>query len=496
MPIPSSVLYIEPSGAHKVSFDGKEFGTLKNKQTVIASRVFYNDIVIHSFKINTTVSDDELRTMVEIKMYEEAGLDLNKRYKIVYVKKHLEFSDTMLVEAFAIEEEKSKTALQNVLKQEKYIDFLLLPFLSFETLYTRKILAPKNDVFVYIDENEAFLALYKNGQYISTKSIITLSDIVKRLQKEDITLSIDELLKILREKGLDSATYPPEENMLALSLQSIFGELFTKINDILLHNRNVYGFEHVDRMYINVANARLKGLREFLHAFGFADTVIADFNLFKNCSSEFPMSCIFASYVLDAYLQNDMRHNGTFFLRPPQFLKTHTGKFVIFSLAATLLLSLYPIYLSAMIYTLDEQLRELSVQNEAIKKNAATFNAQLNGIKKELKETTELKTAQTNHLALITESIDSLYEMKSGTKTYTDFVLHVNTLLKKYSLMVRSIEQKGASHMSIEVVATPAQRDTIAKFMEDLLKEGFLGVTTNEIRLDKELYISKIEIER
>lgn len=71
----------------------------------------------------------------------------------------------------------------------------------------------------------------------------------------------------------------------------------------------------------------------------------------------------------------------------------------------------------------------------------------------------------------------------------TDFIAHVNVLLKKYALMVRSIEQKGSDKMSIEVVASPAQRDTIAKFMEDLLKEGYTGVTTNEVRFIKS-YIS------
>lgn len=493
---PASVLYISPTHAYKASFDGKDFGVEKSKNALIASRVFYNDIVIHSFKINSNTNDDELRTMVEIKMYEEAGLDVNKRYKIVYVKKHLEFADSTLVEAFAIEEENTKVVLSNVFKQEKYIDFLILPFLSYETLYTHNILAPKNDLFVYINQDEAFLALYKEGEYIATKSIFTLYDILKKLKNENIDLKIDALETLLASKGLDSTQYLPEEISLATALQNIFVELFTKINDILLHNRSVYGFDNADRIFMSVANGRVRGLREFLISFGYTNSVLHDYKLFKNCTSEHPFSCILASYAYDKYAQDDMRHNVTLFVRPPLFLKTQTGKLVLGLSVAVVLLALYPLYLTVNMHSLQSQLAELTVQNEAIKKNATMYKTQLTKEKASLDEARQLQNEQTKNLENITQSIDALYVMKKGTKTYTNFIVSVNHLLKKYALMVRSIEQKGADKMSIEVVAKPSQRDTIAKFMEDLLKAGFVGVTTNEVRLDKEFYISKIEIER
>ncbi|MDD2383685.1 MAG: hypothetical protein PHN18_05800 [Sulfurospirillaceae bacterium] len=496
MPTPSSVLYISPTLDYKASFDGKDFEVTKSKNTLIASRVFYNDIVIHSFKINANTSDEELRTLVEIKMYEEAGLDVNKRYKIVYVKKRLDFADTVLIEAFAIDAENTKESLSKVLKQEKYIDFLVLPFLSYETLYTHKVLAPKNDLFVYIHENEAFLALYKGGEYIATKSIFTLNDILKKLKNEAIVLEIEALVTLLSTKGLDSTQYSHEETSLVTALQNVFVELFTKINDVLLHNRSVYGFDYADRIFMSVANGRVRGLREFLISFGYTDSALHDFKLVKNCSNEYPMACILASYVFDKFAQADMRHNVTFFVRPPQFLKTQTGKLTLSIIAAAFLLSLYPLYLSFNLHSLQVQFEELTLQNNAIKKNAATYNAQLLKIKASLLEGHQLQDEQTKNLENITQSIDELYVMKQGTKTYTDFIVKINRLLKRYALMVRSIEQKGSDKMSIEVVATPSQRDTIAKFMEDLLKEGFIGVTTNEIRSDKELYISKIEIER
>lgn len=493
---PVSVVYIDPFSDQKLSFDGKDFGVAKNKNSIKASRVPYANVVIHSFKVNSSIGEDELRTMVEIKMYEEAGLDLQKNYKIIYIKKNLDITDTLIIETFAIEEDKTKAALCDVLKEDKYIDFLALPFLSFSTLYTHKILAPKNDLFVYLDETEAFLAIYKNGQYISTKSIMNLQDMVKKLKADDITISVEELTKVLIEKGLDITAYNDDNISLSTALQTLFMEIFNKINDILLHNRNVFGFDNIDRIFMSTANGRVRGLKDFLHSFGYVDTEINDFNLLKNCNAQRFFSCIVASYVSDQYEQNNMAENITLFPRPPRFLKTQVGQLSLFSGIATSIFALYPIYLLVDTTLLQNNFDTLTIQYEAIKKNSAAFNAQLTQVKNELKSATELKTEQEKNLGNIAQSIDELYIMKASSQTYVDFIVKVNRLLKKHSLMVRMIEQKGANKMSIEVVANQNQRDNIAKFMEDLIQEGFLGVTTSEIRSDKVLYISKIEIER
>lgn len=491
----TSVTYFEPFDGHALTFDGKEFGVAKNRQMKTASRVLYNDIIIHSFKVSSSIPEIELQTMVEIKIYEEAGLDLQKQYKIIYIKKELELSDTALIEVFAIEQTKTKTTLHEVLKNEKYIDFLALPFLSFSTLYTHKILAPQNDLFVHISHNEAFLALYKDGHYISTKSILNFEDMIKRLKRDGIELGLESFQKLLIEKGLDAASYDDKESYVFIALQTLFLEIFTKINDIVMYNRNVFGFDSIDRIFMNAGNARIKGLRAFLLSFGYTDTRLHDFKLFKNCSSENLLGSIVASYAWDQ-INSQNADNITFLVRPPLFLKTEFGKLVMLSVAFVLIASLYPLYLSLDIYQLQAEHTSLVAQNEAIKKTSSQLNAELAKIKNDVKNILKTKDEQAKSLENIATSIDELHEIKLSSKTYVDFVADVNGLLREYNLMVRSIEQKGSSKMVIEVVANQTQRDAIAKFMEALIAKGFLGVTTDEVRSDKLLYISKIEIAR
>ena len=172
--------YIDPFDSISISYDGKNFNNKLDKKSFIGSRVSYSDVILHSFKVSDTISDDELKTNVEIKMYDDAGLDLQKKYKITYIKKELDFEDSVLIEAFAIEVDRITESLSSVLSHTKHIDFLALPFLSFTTLYKNKIIETKNDLFVYIDENEAFLSIYKDGKYLSTKSLMNLDDMAKK----------------------------------------------------------------------------------------------------------------------------------------------------------------------------------------------------------------------------------------------------------------------------------------------------------------------------
>lgn len=491
-----SVLYLDPFVEQKLTYNGKEFGVPRERSTKVVSRVSYSDIIIHSFKASAAIAEGELKTMVEIKMYEEAGLDLQKRYKMTYIRKELELSDMVLVEAFAIEESKTRTTLSRVLQDEKYIDFLALPFLAFSTLYTHKILAPQNDLFVYIDRQEAFLALYKNGHYVSTKSIMSLEDMLKRLKREEIDLSIEALQKILTEKGVDADAYGAQELSLSSALQNLFVDIFTKINDILMHNRNVFGIDTINRIFMSTANGRVRGLREFLKAFGYEQTTIHDFKLVKDAPKEHLFASIVATYAHEQCTLEQSQENITFFVRPPAFLKTQTGQLTLWSAASLVVCALYPLYLYWASYNAQQELTTLQAQYEEVKKNVASFNAKLTQIKNDLNAATTLKSEQTKALENIDQSLDQLYAMKISSQSSVDFIAKVNELLGKYQLMVRSIEQKGTHAMRVEVVANQAQRDNIAKFMEALLREGFVGVSTDEVHSDKLLYISKIEIAR
>ncbi|NOX16360.1 MAG: hypothetical protein GXP61_10140 [Epsilonproteobacteria bacterium] len=490
------IQYIHPTNLTMFSYDGSEFKKLNKKENLYTiSRVLYEDIVVYSFKIPKINLKDDISNIVEIKMYEEAGLDVNKFYKITYIVKELDFEEMSLIEAFAIELDTIKSAFDKCIKKVKYIDFLVLPFFAFTTFYVNKILTPKNDVFVYIGVDEAFLSFYKDGSYISTKSILNLSDIKQKLNAQDIDISLEKLKSILSEKGLNQELYEKNESELFIALESIFSDILTKINNVAIHNRSVFNFDRIDRIFFSTKEGRIKGFKEFLINFGFEQVDILDFNLFRDKKKSDFLGQIVASYGLDKYKKRSNKQNVSIFTKPPSFLSTQTGKLALSSIFFIAILFSVFIYFYIDTQNLQNQKNILEAKYQSIQKKAKAYKIeirnQINQIKNIQKEIKKQNLIYEN----IKVSISKLESMKGKGNSYTSFLVSVNTLLQRYHLKANSIEQLGRSKMTIEVVSNYGNRDKIAKFIKSLISEGFVNVKTNEIKLDDKKYISKIEIE-
>lgn len=491
-----SLTYIDPSDSVSIFYDGSNFENRLDKKSFIGSRVSYRDVILHSFKVPETMSDDELKTNVEIKMYDDAGLDLQKKYKIAYTKKELDFEESVLIEAFAIEVNKITNSLSNVLSITKHIDFLALPFLSFSTLYRNKIIEAKNDLFVYIDEDEAFLSIYKDSKYLSTKSIMNLQEIIKKLEIAGVDISIEKLKEHLFVKGLDASTYERGETTLFNELESIFSSILTKINDIVVYNRSVFGFEKVDRIFLSMQNGRLKGAREFIHNFGLNDVEVRDFNVFRNKEEGNFFEKIVATYIYDKIKTKDFRHNLTLFEREPAFYKKESGKILI---AASSIILLSLLYVGLIQYENMELLKQNTILKERYdidKKQQSQYKRDINNINKELSNLKIKKDETDKKIQNIKISINQLDNLRDGKSGYSKFVFDVNSLLQKHALSTTMITLVGKDKMSIEIIAQQSKRDSITMFMEDLIDNGFIGITTDEIKSDKDIYISKIEIKR
>jgi len=488
--------YIDPFDSISISYDGKSFDNRLDKKSFIGSRVSYSDVILHSFKVPESMSDEDLNTNVEIKMYDDAGLDLQKKYKIAFIRKDLDFEDSVLIEAFAIETDRITESLSLVLNKTKHIDFLALPFLSFTTLYKNKIIEPKNDLFVYMDEHESFLSIYKDGKYLSTKSLINLDEIRKKLEVAGIDITIEALKEHLSNKGLDASTYERGETTLFNELETIFYAMLTKINDIVVYNRSVFGFEKIDRIFLSMQNGRLKGIREFIKNFNTDEVEVRDFNLFRDKEDGDFFEKIVTSYIYDKFDQKDFRHNLTIFEREPAFYKKESGK--IFIVAGSLVfLSL--LFVGSVWFEnseLQKQKDILQVQYDVMKKNQTRYKSKINTVNKDLKMVTDKQEKIDKRVQNIANSMTQLENLREAKKGYSSFVFDVNKLLKKHALSTTKILIIGKNSMSVEIIAEYRKRDSITKFMEDLIESGFIGITTDEIKSDKDIYISRIEIKR
>ena len=293
-----NIVYIDPSSKVIAKVSKNNFDVIKTfKKEFIGTRVLFDRLITHSFKISSTISQEELDVQVEINVYEDLGLDTTKQYKIDYIKKKLDYEESYIIEAFAFDIDEVKKDFDFILKKHSYIDFVAAPNLVFATLYHNKILSPKQDIFVYLGENESFFTIYKDGNYLSSSSLTHISQISESIDTKD--MEVDKLFDILSSKGLDVSTYSQEEMYIYETLNRIFLDILSKINNIAMHNRSIFGFENIDRIFFTTAKGRVKGLKEFVTNFS-GDTIeLRDFNLFKQKRDDLFLERVVGSYILD-----------------------------------------------------------------------------------------------------------------------------------------------------------------------------------------------------
>ena len=491
-----AIVYIDPFSKVILKTGKNSFEPISNiKKFFIGSRVGYEEIVTYSFKVHKSISKEDLDIQVELKMYEDAGLKTDRKYKIDYIKKELDYEESYIIEVFALDIETTKESLAYLFSKTNRLDFLALPNLIFETLYANKILSPQKDIFVYFGEKESFLSIYKEGKYLSSSSLNTLEEIAKEVGNAvSLELNVDTLREILKEKGLDEQRYDEEQKELYGALHSIFSDIFFKINNIAMHNRSIFGFDIIERLFLSTVDGRIRGLREFIKTIGFDETELRDFNLFKQKSDKNFLEHIAASYIFHKKNSNDNRCNLTFIEKRKPFYKTKAGNFILFFIFCIFAFSSYPTYLFLQNKNLSKERDILQNRYEVLQNKTRNIKQKIVKSKLAIKNINKAIDAQKTKLSNLDKSIDELIKLTSSEKKSYKTILLLDKYLKKYSLSLSGFEQKGNNHIVLDIIAKYNKRDTIAKFMKDLIKQGFVEVSTKEIKLDENYYVSKIEI--
>jgi hypothetical protein len=501
MSVKEAVVYIDPFSKSIIKAAKNNFEHVESiKNHFIGSRVRYDDIITYSFKVHKSISKEDLDIQVELKMYEDVGLKTDRKYKIDYIKKELDYEESYIIEVFALDIEETKDELSFVFEKTKRLDFLALPNLAFETFYKNKILSPKKDIFIYFDEKEAFLSIYKDGKYLSSSSLNTLEEIAKDIEMAiSEPFSVKTLRDVLSEKGLDTKRYDESEQALYNALHSVFSDIFYKINNIAMHNRSIFGFDVIERIFLSSVDGRIIGLREFVKSIGFEETELGDFNLFKQKNEHNFLEYIVASYILQKRLSNDNTDNLTFVEKSKPFYKSKAGSFILFAVFAVFAVfafGSYPVYLFYQNDILTKQRDILQSRYETLQNKTRDIKRQIVKSKLDIKKITDAINSQKEKLSNLDKSIDELTVLTSKEKKSYKTILLLDKYLKKYKLSLSGFEQKQNNRLILDIIAKYERRDDIAKFMKDLMERGFIEVSTKEIKLNENYYISKIEIEK
>ena len=482
-------------------FKGDKFQPLKkltfNKANFITSYLGNKDIITTTTTVSRSVPDEDIADVLEVKAYEELGLDQAIEYSISYMEMRHEGEEREF-SLFVAETEVLNKLYLPIKQETKYIDLIVPAPLLYEVLYTKEVLSPVGThCFVYFTKVDAFISFYSNGTYLYSKSIeFSLEQIYEKFcEIEGEQVDREEFFSVLETEGLKATDTKYQQNFM-----KIFGEVFITINDIIIYTKRAYRLETIDYMYIGSVQGPIVGLDEYSH--NYLGLPSADLNFDYNIENdEWYTDQMHYLMLLTSmeYIENpDFILNMTVFPRPPSFVNRASGQFIIAMFAAISIGLAYPLYHLVSSYANDAKRLALSKQDAELKAEASKYKQiiaakkkQISALDKELNRLTQLYGGKTKTLeSIYKEKVD--YRLKSGIfytiaeelnkfGVYVDKIYtHENTVWlslvssddRKLTELIKYISDKHYNDIK-EIDIEMIEKDPASKHYRGLLKVEF-----------------------
>ncbi len=315
-----------------------------DKRNIVVSTLDAKDFITSLVEISVNIPPEDIKDAIELKAYDDLGLDPAAEYLIRFVEateKRTEKSRYFHV--FVAEPEAVHETFDPIAKRVKFIDYIYPRPYLIRNLYHKEILEPYGvHGFLYFQKEDAFLTLYKEGEYLYSKSIkYSFENIYERFC-ELYGERVDEeaFFDMLQKEGLKTSNFEWQDQLMKL-----FSEIFLYISDIIIFAKKAYEFDQIDQFFTGSDVGPILGLNEYAHTYlGFEST---DFDFDYGIEQEgwyidqfHPLSVFEA--IRD--LEGEESPNFTLFFRPPPFLLRRSGQFIVTTIAAVMLALALPVY--------------------------------------------------------------------------------------------------------------------------------------------------------
>ena len=463
-----------------------------DKKNFYISYLYLKDFISGTIEISRSISEEDLKDAIEIAAYDEFGLDSSVEYLIKYIEVLNHSGDNRLFNIFAIAYYKIDEIFEEI-DSIKHLDYLTPAPLLFDALYKKDLIKKDGvDCFLHFDYDDAFLAIYSDGEFIYAKSI---THSLKKLSEEfakSIAQHVDEkeFFDMLKKQGLKTS-----DQILQKHLMKIFSDLFNYINDILAFSKRSYELNSINKIYISSKIGDIKGLKEFCQNYTSIESVEFDIKASKNAYEVdidplVHLMIIQAKYFLES---SDESFNISIYKKDPPFFTTPSG-ILTKSIAAGFAISLiYPGYLLYQKSIYDKNYQSLYSQNQLLTRQTQVMKMALANIEKEKKAIEEKLQIKSKELEFKTKLLKEIYNKKVA---YNMKVKILNDLFKKVNKHQNKVV-KVANHNNIFYITVRSNKDKkITEFIKELSLNKKYIVGTNLIKKDdnRSFYQSLVKV--
>jgi len=457
----------------------KPLGKLSyNTSNFITSYVNNKDIITTSVYISRNIPNEDLADIIDIKAYEELGLDQAADYVISSIEVESD-TDERKFHIFVSDPAVLDELFFPIKKETKYIDLILPAPLLYKALYTKEILQASGvHCFIYFTNNDAFIAFYKDGEYLYSKSFDFSIEQIYDKYCELVGEKVDEqtFYNVLKSEGLKTSKSDYQQNLM-----KIFSDVFISINDIIIYVKRAFELDSIEHMFIGAQDGPIIGLDEYSQNYLGLHATDLNFNYEINAdewyTDQFQLLMLLNTFE---YLEDeDEILNLSIYPRPPAFLNRASGQFIVATFASISIGIAYPLYYLVGSYINDATIYALKPEDQRLSKEAAKYKqliksrlTKISALDKDIDSLNERYNAKTKTLKVI-------YNKKVNYKLKSSIMHKFANDLHKYNLKLDNMYTQN--NMLLLSLVGNTDRD-ITEFIKYITNKHFNEIKSIDIK--------------
>ncbi|MDQ7047454.1 MAG: hypothetical protein Q9M39_07480 [Sulfurovum sp.] len=452
----------------------------------VTSYVTNKDIITATVNISRSIPDEDIVDIIEIKAYEEIGLDQANSYIISSMETNIESEEEeRTYHIFVVEPEALDALFLPIKKETKYLDLIVPAPLLYKSLYNKEILeVNKSHCFVYFTQNDAFVTIYRDGEYLYAKSIEFSLEQIYDKYCESVGEKVDEkeFYTILESEGLKTSNSDYQQNFI-----KIFAEIFITINDIIIYVKRAFNLDTIDQMYVGSERGSIIGLDEYSQ--NYLGLQSNDFNFNFNLTNDewYTDQLQYLMYLSSLeYMEDESAFvNLTMYPRPPAFVNRASGQFIISTFGAVSLSLAYPLIYLVGSYVNDAKIYALTIENDKLttesikyKKILSEKKTIINGLDEKIKNLSARYKAKT-------KTLTSIYDTKVNYRLKSGIFHTIAKELNKHEVKIDNIKTEGDTVL-VSLLSTDDRK--LTELIKYISKKHFNELKSMDIeRIEKDI---------
>lgn len=422
--------------------------------------------------ISKNILDEDLYDAITNKVYDELALDQAVLYQIQYVEIFSTIDeDNRNFNVFILDPLTLDETFADVTKKIKYIDTIIPSPLLFKSLYEKELIeSAGSHCFVYFQENDAFIAIYNEKEFIYSKSInysfIQIHERFCEIYGERVEYA--KFLEFLSTQSLKDTESDFKEPFIRL-----YKEIFANVNDILTYAKRAFELEKIEQVFIASQFSIFTKLDEMSEV----ELDIKSTNLEFDYGLENDGTYVEQlHYLLQIYntLPEDQRYecNFTIYHRPPKFIKRDSGKLIITVAASFILAFLYPGVYWSLTYALSIQHSLKSTEYAELHNVRTTREATIKNRKADRDAVQKLLNIQKADYDEKKKTLIKIHDVKVNYPMKAKLIANFSKDINKYGMNIESLSYaEDDSDKSLTLNLVSSKEKLVTKMLEYMTKK-------------------------